>query len=212
MSEHGPFATHDQAAVKNCSDAFLNSWHIYRMEERKDTLLLYLVYSTDTLFSHKQLGVVETEDHKLVAQFAPRYVDVRFSWLMVKPDRDPLSEFMLVHAISQNCARVAEDGFHIEVTTNCSWNDPMAKWTLFWPEGKVHRDFDDDYSNTYFLMAAVVFTAVAAYLIIWLMKRYVFIRSGKQLKYEKKRRMPVIESAKRKNVTMTSKFRKKAKM
>lgn len=210
MAEQGPFSRNDKPVIRNCLNSFLDSWIVHRMELPKDCLLLHLMYSAETPYKYKALGVVETEDRNLLPQFIPAYPDVRFTWKMAKPDGSPLSEFLLVHAMSNHFVKVADDGFHIEVTNNCSFKDQMAKWTLFWPDGKVGSDFDEDYSNTYYVMVAMVVTAIGAYLIIWVIKRCLFIWSG--LKYEKKIRMPVKKPSKKKDMGMTSKFRKKTKM
>lgn len=168
-------------------------------------------YTTeDKAESYKTLTVVQNVDHNLTLRFAHAKVDVRIIWYMDKWLGVNNSEFLLVQNTYMVCARVAENGYDVELSQTCLKSDPMSRWKLVWPEGRVISEFDTDYTNVYIALICAIGTLIGVYIIFWVMKRWIFIKSGKKLKNKKLRMKAGLGKVNRKHEKNTGdKFRPK---
>lgn len=208
VGNQGQFTDTDVPVVKHCQDLSLDVTDIQKLHSHDDSILLNMMYSKLGAVNYKSLGVVQDDSNNLVVKFAPLQTDVRFYWRMEKQRKGPHSEFLLVHQLSNTCARVAENGFDVEVSPNCSWSDSMAKWVLVWPNGPARNELLYDYSNVYFILVCIIGGAVGTYLIMWQVRRSIYNKPGQNIKQSEKKLRMKLKGNRKQDKNTAPKFRR----
>lgn len=205
------FSVNDKAVVRNCEENPIESLTILRPRPNSRTAICVgMSYTTqNNTESYKALTVIQNGNHNLTVRFVQAKVDVRIIWHMERLELNS-SEFLLTQDTYGVCAKVAENGYDVELTQTCWVGDPMNRWKLVWPEGRIDSQFYTDYTYLYITLICAIGTLIGAYIIVWAMKRWIFIKSGKKLKNKKLRMKTGLGKAnKKQEKNANSKFRPK---